>query len=329
MKKIVTILLMLVALTGRAQAPKGQVELFCGAEMEYADVNFHRLYDILLNLTPGVKWHLGNDWQVAGQLWVPIINDGYLDRYSMWRLNMAVVSKELHWQSARQHVKLSAGLFNKERGGFDVKWHYPVTDWLMLTAQAGVTMRWALGFKWSGQSGGQSGGQASGLDAPDACPPDCPSSESDFGEDWRVSGIAGVNFWLNPWQTEIRLSGGRYVDGIWGSELDVMRHFRYVTIGAFAQLHEASPNSFYKHKISGMFSVYDRKQTAGFKIVVMLPPYKKSDRKFVLRPASNLSLGYNGQQDEVTMQMYHTDPEENAREYPVSVPWGINSAQNQ
>ena len=302
MKKIVTILLLLVALTGRAQAPKGQVELFCGAEMEYADVNFHRLYDILLNLTPGVKWHLGNDWQVAGQLWVPIINDGYLDRYSMWRLNMAVVSKELHWQSARQHVKLSAGLFNKERGGFDVKWHYPVTDWLMLTAQAGVTMRWALGFK---------------------------SSESDFGEDWRVSGIAGVNFWLNPWQTEIRLSGGRYIDGIWGSELDVMRHFRYVTIGAFAQLHEASPNSFYKHKISGMFSVYDRKQTAGFKIVVMLPPYKKSDRKFVLRPASNLSLGYNGQQDEVTMQMYHTDPEENAREYPVSVPWGTNSAQNQ
>lgn len=302
MKKIVTILLMLVALTGRAQAPKGQVELFCGAEMEYADVNFHRLYDILLNLTPGVKWHLGNDWQVAGQLWVPIINDGYLDRYSMWRLNMAVVSKELHWQSARQHVKLSAGLFNKERGGFDVKWHYPVTDWLMLTAQAGVTMRWALGFK---------------------------SSESDFGEDWRVSGIAGVNFWLNPWQTEIRLSGGRYVDGIWGSELDVMRHFRHVTIGAFAQLHEASPNSFYKHKISGMFSVYDRKQTAGFKIVVMLPPYKKSDRKFVLRPASNLSLGYNGQQDEVTMQMYHTDPEENAREYPVSVPWGISNVQNQ
>ena len=305
MKKIVTILLLLVALTGRAQAPKGQVELFCGAEMEYADVNFHRLYDILLNLTPGVKWHLGNDWQVAGQLWVPIVNDGYLDRYSMWRLNMAVVSKELHWQSARQHVKLSAGLFNKERGGMDVKWHYPVTDWLMLTAQAGVTMRWALGTKLGGDS------------------------ESDFGEDWKVSGIAGVNVWLNPWQTEIRLSGGRYIDGIWGSELDVMRHFRHVTIEAYAQFHEASPNSFYKHKISGMFSVYDRKQTAGFKIVVMLPPYKKSDRKFVLRPASNLSLGYNGQQDEVTMQMYHTDPEENAREYPVSVPWGISNVQNQ
>jgi len=303
MKKIVTILLMLVALTGRAQAPKGQVELFCGAEMEYADVNFHRLYDILLNLTPGVKWHLGNDWHVAGQLWVPIINDGYLDRYSMLRLNMAVVSKELHWQSARQHVKLSAGLFSKERGGMDVKWHYPVNDWLMLTAQAGVTMRWALGTKLGGDS------------------------ESDFGDDWKVSGLAGVNFWLNPWKTEIRLSGGRYVDGIWGSELDVMRHFRHVTIGAYAQFHEASPNSFYKHKISGMFSVYDRKQTAGFKIVVMLPPYKKSDRRLVLRPASNLSLGYNGQQDEVTMQMYHTDPEENAREYPVSVPWGISNNQ--
>ena len=303
MKKIFTILLMLTALTGRAQAPKGQVELFCGAEMEYADVNFHRLYDILLNLTPGMKWHLGNDWQVAGQFWVPIVNDGYLDRYSMLRLNMAVVSKELHWQSARQHVKLSAGLFSKERGGMDVKWHYPVTDWLMLIAQAGVTMRWALGTKLGGDS------------------------ESDFGDDWKVTGIAGANVWLNTWKTEIRLSGGRYTDGIWGSELDVMRHFQHVTIGAYAQLHEASPNSFNKHKVSGTFYVYNRKQTAGFKIVVMLPPYKKSDRRLVLRPASNLSLGYNGQQDEVTMQIYQTDPEENAREYPVSVPWGISNNQ--
>ena len=304
MKKIVTILLLLlVSLTGHAQAPKGQVELFCGAEMEYADVNFHRLYDILLNLTPGVKWHLGNDWQVAGQLWVPVINDGYLDRYSMVRLNMAVVSKELHWPSARQHMELSAGLFSKERGGLDVKWHYPVNDWLMLTAQAGLTMRWALGAKPGGDS------------------------ESDFGDDWQVTGLAGANIWLDAWKTEVRLSGGRYADGIWGSEVDVMRHFRHVSIGAYAQIHEASPNSFYKHKLSGAFAVYDRKQTAGFKVVVMLPPYRKSEKKLVLRPASNLSLGYNGQQDEVSMQMYQTDPEENAREYPVNVPWGISKEQ--
>jgi hypothetical protein len=30
-----------------AQRPAGQVELFCGAELNYADVNFLRLYDIL------------------------------------------------------------------------------------------------------------------------------------------------------------------------------------------------------------------------------------------------------------------------------------------
>lgn len=38
-----------------ANSPK--VELFAGAELHYRDI-----YEVLVNLTPGVKWHIGNQW---------------------------------------------------------------------------------------------------------------------------------------------------------------------------------------------------------------------------------------------------------------------------
>lgn len=50
MKKIVTILLLLVALTGRAQAPKGQVELLAGLfnkEHGRLDLKWHYSFFIL------------------------------------------------------------------------------------------------------------------------------------------------------------------------------------------------------------------------------------------------------------------------------------------
>ena len=78
--------------------PAGQVELFCGAELNYADINYLRLYDVLINLTPSVKWHLGHDWQVSGQVFLPFVNEGYAKRYEMIRLNMANVSKEFHFE---------------------------------------------------------------------------------------------------------------------------------------------------------------------------------------------------------------------------------------
>ena len=299
MKKIVTILLMLVALTGHAQAPKGQVELFCGAEMSYAKVSGARLYDVLVRLTPGVKWHMGNDWMLAGQTYVPVVNDGYKDRYSMLRLNMTTISKELHFPSTRQHLKLSAGLFGLERGGFDLRWHYPVNDWLMFMAQAGITSHWALGYKFDGQK------------------------ESDFGGDWKFTGLIGVNVWVQKLGTEVRLSGGRYIDDMYGMELSLNHHFKYATVSAYLQYHEVAKGVHNMNKEWNLFFIGEHRQSVGVRLTFLLPPYKQSKRKVVIRPASIISFEWFAQQDEEIQNMYKTDPEENERTYPVNVNWGI------
>lgn len=290
MRKLLLFLLCIVCFEGRGQTTDKQLELFCGAELNYADVNFVRLYDVLLNLTPCTKWHIGDGWMVAGQLHVPVANYGYGERNNMIRLNMAVLSKQLHFAGSDQHFKFSAGLFGKSRMGADVKWMFPVNAWLLFLAQAGFTGRWVLGADFKG------------------------NHESEFGKEWKFTGLAGLKIYLNPWDTEFQLVGGRYLNEKFGTQFDVMRHFKHCTVGLYAQLHEKGDTRYSNQHESG-----------GFKVVMMLPPYKKSNRKTIIRPASNFRLTYNAQSDGVSMKMYETDPEENEREYPINVNWGTGN----
>ena len=268
--------------------------MFCGAELSYADVNFTRLYNVLVNLTPGTKVNLGKDWEFAAQAYIPVVNSGYATRYSMVRLNMANFSKVLKFEKAHQYLRFTAGLFGKERYGADVRWMYPITSWLMVQARLGLTNHWALGFSINSSD-----------------------SESEFTtSQWNFTGMMGVNFWLNRWKTELRLIGGRYLNEDFGVEGEAVRHFKHCSVSVFAQLHEKYANPYMKK---------GNNYSGGFRVVMMLPPYKKYKRKVVWRPASNFRLTYNAQSDGYSMRKYTTDPEENERTYPIRIPWGTGN----
>ena len=266
-----------------------QTELFCGAELFYADVNFLRLYNIRLNATPGVKIHMRHDWMVAGQMQIPLVNLGYDKRYNMIRLSMANVSKEFHFLKAKQHFKLTAGLYGQDRYGGDLRWMCPVNNWLMFNMRLGVTSKWGLGFDFR------------------------KNTEAQFENAWDAFYVIGANAWLDKWNTEFRASGGRYLYGDYGVEGEIARHFNHCTVSAFMQYHELMKNTGGKNRIGG-----------GFRIVMMIPPYKKYSRKVVFRPASNFRLTYNAQSDAYSMKRYRTDPEENERTNAVHIPWGTD-----
>lgn len=47
--------------------PAGAVSIFAGVDFNYRDIYFNnRVFDVLLNLTPGVRWEMGKRWQIAG-----------------------------------------------------------------------------------------------------------------------------------------------------------------------------------------------------------------------------------------------------------------------
>lgn len=205
---------------------QSRVDLFVGADFHYRDIFYNKVYEVLLNLTPGVKWNMGRQWQLAGQAMVPVYND-YGDRYKRIRLNMAVLSKEWDW-NRKQFFKISGGLFGHERYGLDVKWMFPVTDWLAIDAQAGWTGFCSMAVDW----------ECSKMD--------------------RVTGWAGANVYLNKVNTEFRLHGGRYLHEDYGVIAEAMRHFKHCTVGVYAQYSDRGKENG-GFKIVMMIPPYQRK----------------------------------------------------------------------
>ena len=246
-------------------AERAHVDFFLGAELNYRDIMHDKVYEWLINLTPGVKWQMGYHWQVAAQAIIPVVND-YGDRYKKVRLNVAALSKELY-VSQRGFVKLSGGWFTDERYGLDAKTVWIVNDWLGFEAQAGLTGHVSMaGPKW------------------------------ESSKPRRLTALAGADVYLRPWNTQFRFRGGRYVMEDLGFSGDAMRHFTHCSVGLYGE---------YSNK--GDWN-------AGFKIIVMVPPYKRKMRRVNFRPASCFTQTYNMWADVYQNRMYRTDPEENERE---------------
>lgn len=259
--------------------PAGQVDIFMGVDFNYRDLLHNgRVYDLLINLTPGIKWNMGKGWQTAAQAFIPVVNQ-YGDRYKKVRLTMAVLSKEMYFRS-RWYLKASGGLFGMERYGLDLKGMYVVNSWLALEAQAG----------WTGYCSMAAGWEAS-----------LPK---------RLTALAGADFYLSKWNTQFRMRGGRFVYEDYGAIVEIMRHFNHCTVGVYGE---------YSNK---------GEKNAGFKVVMMIPPYKRHRRKVNFRPASNFRLTYNLEGDAYANKMYMTDPEENEREGWFdrnALKWGSNT----
>lgn len=259
---------------------KPKLEIFAGAELHYRDIFYNKMYEVLVNLTPGVKWNMGNQWMLVGQAIIPVYND-YGDRYKKIRLNMAVLSKEWDW-NRKQFVKVSGGLFGMERYGLDVKWMMPVNNWLALDAQLGVTGFCSMAADW-----------------------ECSKMK-------RVTGWAGARVYIDKVNMEFRLKGGRFVYEDYGVYAEAMRHFKHCTVGVYAQYSD------------------EWKENGGFKVVMMIPPYKRKTRKVQVRPASNFRLTYDIQGQGYAVKTYTTDPEENEREGFFNrerLDWGANKMQ--
>lgn len=245
-----------------AQEKAGTVDIFMGVDFNYRDIFWNnRVYDVLVNLTPGVKWDMGHRWEATAQVLVPVVNQ-YGDRYKKVRLNMAVLSKQIrigdYWK-----MKVSGGLFSSERYGLDVKNLFILNRWLAMTAQVGLTGYCSMANGW----------EASTME--------------------RITAQIGPEIWLHRWNTQISIRGGRYVYGDYGVVGEGFRHFKHVSVGVYASYSDKG------------------KEDAGFKVIIMLPPYKRPTRKVNVRPASNFRLTYSVEADNYANRTYFTDPEQN------------------
>lgn len=278
----VVIALLTHAAPASAQMKPGQVDIFMGLDFNYRDLLYNgRIFDVLINLTPGVKWNLGHRWEVAAQAKIPVINQ-FGEQYKYIVISRATVAKQFGFGN-RFRLKCTGGIFSYSRYGLDVKAMLAVNKWLAFSGSAGVTGLLSMAKKWY------------------ATPMD------------MVTFSLGPEFWLDKWATQFKVRGGRFLYGDYGVIGEAMRHFKHVTVGLY-----------------GSYSS-EYGQDAGFKIVVMLPPYKKMRRKVNFRPASNFRFTYSNKAVPYALGEYFTDPEQNERQGWFDhdlLPWGPDRLDN-
>ena len=112
----------------------------------------------------------------------------------------------------------------------------------------------------------------------------------------RFVGTLGGDIYLSQWNTQFRGVIGKYLYDDLGCEVEAMRHFNHTTVSVYGTW-------------SNKFGL-----DAGFRVVIMLPPYHRKHRAVNFRLASNWRMSYSMMVRDYTNKMYRTDPEQNERD---------------
>lgn len=264
------------------QNDKPSIDFFTGVDFSISDNHFILPYFVSLGLTPGFKFDMGNHWQIAAQGGIALTGQ-FANNWKRLSFSMLVLSKEM--KLGPVYLKGSTGLFSNARYGFDLKAFLPVNQWLAFEAQGGCTGYLSTVRGWS------------------------------MSPMKRFTGTIGGDIYIPRWNTQLRGVIGKYVYTDWGFEAEAMRHFNHTTIGLYAKWSNI-PGQFNQEGVSLAKSL-TKGMDGGFRVTIMLPPYKRTHRTVNFRPASNFNLTYlirGAHQYHDANQLYNTDPEENKRD---------------
>ena len=94
------------------------------------------------------------------------------------------------------------------------------------------------------------------------------------------TGSIGASYYIPEYNTSLSLHGERYLLGEYGVRFDLIRHFRYCSIGLYGMKVEKAVNKGFN---------------GGFRFQVTLPPYKYRRRGYVPRVmlSRNMGVSYN------------------------------------
>ena len=203
---IIVVFFALLFLSGQPKA-LGQdsfkgIDFFSGLDFNFKDMDFATQYRYLIRLTPGFKWNMGNHWQLAGQVRIPIVNQyGYEYRYV--DLTVFDISKE--FRISNLYLKASAGVFSGNRYGLDLKAFLPLCDWFAFEGQAGWVGLMTINPNWY-------------IRLP-----------------YRFVWTVGGDIYLSQTNTQFRCVTGRYMYNDFGVEAEAMRHFNHTTVSIFGR----------------------------------------------------------------------------------------------
>lgn len=260
-----------------------KVDIFVYPEFSFRNSKLSVPYQVRLNMNLAIQVPLWRGAKATAQLVVPVVNQyGY--KYDSVRPGYITLSQTLRLPF-NVFVTGTAGFFNNNRAGVDLSAEYhPGKGRFWVDGRVSYTV-WGEWGKW------ESSGEGMVNVAPFM-----------YGyslEETRMTGQLGVNYYWKRFNTQFVFSGESYLGGDCGVRFDMIRHFKYSSIGFYGMY---VPSDWWNSGIN-----------AGFRFQITLPPYKYKRKGYIPRvmPSRNWGFSYNAGGTFVYGQKFRADVDDN------------------
>ena len=244
-----------------------KVDVVIYPELSLKNLVITQIYQVLFNLAPAIEVSFWKGMRLTAQLEVPIYNDGYPDMYNKIHPGFIGVSQTVRlpyniWGT------LTVGHFSSERYGVDMK----ISHRFIRDNRFGIEGR--VGYTGAAY---------------------WDRFTCHFGTQKKMTWSVGGYFYWPQYNVETTMKLEQYLLGEKGVRIDIIRHFRYASIG------------FYAMKAQGA------KSNGGFRFQIALPPYKYRRRGYIPRftPSRNMGLAYNAGNEQYYYKNYRSSPGDN------------------
>lgn len=192
--------------TPRINRSRWKVDLVFYPQFAFRNQKYRRIYDVLLNLSPALEIAPMRGMKITGQVIIPVFNQ-YGAKYEQIRPGFFTL--EQHFRVLNNFVDLTAGIFNQDRWGLDLRLSRPV-----------MTEGWLSNFAVEGRIG-------------------LTGSSYFYHWNWHY-GPAKLITWnvggsyFNPmFNVLCEVKAIKFLAGDYGVRADMTRHFKRASVGFY------------------------------------------------------------------------------------------------
>lgn len=258
-----------------------KIDVLVYPQLAFKNLILTQIYQVLFDLSPAIEISLWKGMKLTGQLKIPVYNDGYGSYEGKVHPGYLTISQRFRLPY-NVFGKVTVGAFNADQYGVDAEFFHPFKDErFSVMARIGYTgMGYWSGFRYIYD----------------------PSTA-------LVTWTLGGSFYWPQYNTQFNLKAEQYLLKEKGVKFEMIRHFRYCSIGFYAM----------KAKCA--------KMNGGFRFQVALPPYRYKRKGYIPRvnTSTNMGIVYNAGNERNYYRQYKAEVSDNIMEENSFNPYFIKS----
>ena len=243
-------------------------------QLSFQNMDITKVYQAMFSLNPALEVSLWKGMKFTGQVILPLYVDteGYAAYpliYKKVRPGFVTISQRFNLPY-RFRGKATIGFFNNDQHGIDMQLFRPFHDErFSMEARAGYT---GLGY-WE-------------------------RFKYKYNGEYQWTWSCGGSFYWPLYDVKFSLKAEQYLLGEKGVRFDMIRHFKYASVGFYAMKAERASSN------------------GGFRFQVALPPYKQKRHKYLPRitMSKNMGLIYNAGNERKYYRQYRAESSDNIME---------------